>query len=107
MEWKKDNVVLDDLELYHFEKYEDTYCFEIKTVETEDAGVYTCVARNSEGEATCDIPLIVNGEYDRPECTHVVVNIDQSQKSHTVLSSISSLNLISSFIITHILSYIQ
>lgn len=32
-------------------------------METEDAGVYTCVARNSEGEATCDIPLVVNGEY--------------------------------------------
>ena len=70
VEWKKGTEVLDDLELYHFEKYEDTYCFEIKTVETEDAGVYTCVARNSEGEATCDIPLIVNGEYDRPVYTY-------------------------------------
>lgn len=33
-------------------------------METEDAGVYTCVARNSEGEATCDIPLVVNGKFD-------------------------------------------
>jgi hypothetical protein len=62
VQWKKDNKVLDDVELYHFEKYEDTYCFEIKTVEMDDAGVYTCVAKNSEGEATCDIPLTVNGQ---------------------------------------------
>ncbi|KAJ8319891.1 hypothetical protein KUTeg_001478 [Tegillarca granosa] len=60
VQWKKDDEILDDTELYHYEKYEDTYCFEIKDTEIEDGGVYTCVATNEVGETTCDIPLQVN-----------------------------------------------
>ncbi|CAC5377034.1 TTN [Mytilus coruscus] len=62
--WKKDNMILEDKELYQFDKYEDQYCFEVKDSDVVDAGVYTCVATNEEGEVTVDIPLIVN-EIDR------------------------------------------
>ena len=62
MVWKFNDTVLEDRELYHFEKYEDTHCLEVKETEKHDAGTYTCVATNSEGEAVCHIPLIVNGE---------------------------------------------
>ena len=61
--WKKDNMVLEDTELYHFDKYEDTYCFEVKDSDVVDAGVYTCVATNEVGEVTVDIPLTVNGKW--------------------------------------------
>ena len=54
-------MVLEDKELYHFDKYEDTYCF-VKDSDVVDAGVYTCVASNEVGEVTVDIPLIVNGK---------------------------------------------
>ena len=60
--WKRNNAVLDDKELYQFESYEDTHCFEIKVAEVTDTGDFTCVATNTEGQATCDIPLVVNGK---------------------------------------------
>lgn len=53
-------MILEDKELYQFEKYEDQYCFEVKDSDVVDAGVYTCVATNEVGEVTVDIPLIVN-----------------------------------------------
>ena len=60
--WKFNDQVLEDTELYHFEKYEDTHCLEVKDVEKQDAGPYTCIAVNTEGDATCQIPLVVNGK---------------------------------------------
>lgn len=62
MVWKRDNKVIDDKDFYDIEKFEDTYCFEIKDTELIDTGVYTCVATNEVGEATCTIPLVVNGK---------------------------------------------
>lgn len=59
--WKFADEVLEDKELYHFEKFEDTWCFEIKDVEKQDAGTYKCIATNSVGQAICEVPLIVNG----------------------------------------------
>ena len=66
--WKKDDKPLDDKELYHVESYEDTYCFEIKDTGTEDAGNYVCVATNEVGEAVCEIPLEVKGEFLLVDC---------------------------------------
>lgn len=61
--WMKNKELLDDTELYHFENYEDTYCFEIKDTEKEDAGVYLCAAENTEGRASVEIPLVVKGTF--------------------------------------------
>lgn len=66
MSWTRDGEVLDDKSIYHTDQFEDTYNFEIKNTEVEDAGIYTCTATNRAGEATSQIPLIVNGE----ECHH-------------------------------------
>ena len=63
MTWKKDGMPLEDTDLYHIESYEDTYCFEIKETGPNDEGVYTCVAANEVGEAVCEIPLEVKGQY--------------------------------------------
>jgi hypothetical protein len=62
VQWKFNNEVLEDKELYHFEKFEDTHCLEVKDVEKQDAGPYTCVATNSEGQATAEIPLVIQGK---------------------------------------------
>ncbi|XP_012945307.1 myopalladin, partial [Aplysia californica] len=64
--WYKDEEPLEDAELYHTESYEDTHCFEIKDTEKTDEGPYTCMAENSEGKVTCQIPLFVN-EIPRDE----------------------------------------
>ena len=68
--WMKNKKTLKDTDLYHFENFEDTYCFEVKDTEKTDAGPYTCVAENTEGKVTCTVPLTVNGEslviYIRP-----------------------------------------
>lgn len=62
MSWVKEDQVLNNTVLYHLESFEDTHCFEIKDTEPEDSGVYTCIAENTEGKATCNIPLIINGK---------------------------------------------
>lgn len=82
MTWKFNDEVLEDRELYHFEKYEDTHCLEVKDVEKEDAGPYTCVAVNSEGEATCQIPLVVQGMYT---CIKQQVKYHSSSKVGTTV----------------------
>ncbi|GFS00818.1 titin [Elysia marginata] len=58
--WLRDNQPLQDTDLYHLETFEDNYCFEIKDTEMEDAGPYTCVAENTEGKVSVNIPLVVN-----------------------------------------------
>ena len=76
--WKFNDQVLEDTELYHFEKYEDTHCLEVKDVEKQDAGPYTCIAVNTEGDATCQIPLVVNGKIQ----LHWPVPLEDSLLSH-------------------------
>ncbi|RUS90390.1 hypothetical protein EGW08_001885 [Elysia chlorotica] len=58
--WLKATEPLLDADLYRVETYEDTHCFEINDTELQDAGSYTCVAENTEGRISVEIPLIVN-----------------------------------------------
>ena len=62
--WLRKKEVLEDEQVYHFDKFEDTYCLEIIDTELDDADTYTCLAQNTQGQASVEIPLIVNGMCD-------------------------------------------
>lgn len=44
----------------------DNGTLEIYSVQTEDAGQYTCLAKNTEGTAAIDATLYVKGEHTLP-----------------------------------------
>jgi hypothetical protein len=57
--WLKNDEPIKEGEKYRFKHDGDMCCLYIRDCKPEDAGLYTCVAKNSEGQNTCHAKLEV------------------------------------------------
>lgn len=61
--WFKETSFIKSSEALEIVSDEDTYKLIIKQVILEDTGMYTVVAKNNSGFATCSAEIFVEGKY--------------------------------------------
>lgn len=61
--WSKDSLALTTSDTCKFFHDDEEYTLMLLKVFTEDAGTYSCEAKNEYGEATSSAPLTVEGMY--------------------------------------------
>lgn len=61
--WCKDALALTTSDICKFFHDNEEYTLMLLNVFTEDAGTYSCEAKNEYGEATSSAPLTVEGLY--------------------------------------------
>lgn len=57
--WYKDGRPLANTDKYNMKRDGDACCLYVRDLKPEDAGLYKCVAKNREGEASCEAHLEV------------------------------------------------
>ncbi|XP_026319349.1 obscurin isoform X2 [Hyposmocoma kahamanoa] len=57
--WYKDSRPLTNSDKYNIKRDGDACCLYVRDLKPEDAGLYKCVAKNREGEASCEAHLEV------------------------------------------------
>ncbi|XP_061385572.1 obscurin isoform X4 [Danaus plexippus] len=65
--WYKDGVPLKTSDKYGFKRDGDACCLYVRDVTPADAGLYRCVARNREGEDSCEAALEVVDKIARKQ----------------------------------------
>lgn len=75
--WYKDGVPLRDSDKYRIKRDGDASCLYVMNCEPSDQGVYKAVAKNKEGEDSCEAKLDVVDEM------YVIIIV--FQKFHSVL----------------------
>ena len=58
--WYKNEQPIHPSERYNMKYDGDTVCLYIKNCSPEDDGLYTCTARNREGQDSCDARLEIS-----------------------------------------------
>ncbi|XP_053322649.1 obscurin-like [Spea bombifrons] len=58
--WYKNNILVKESERVQVLKEDRRYSLILRVTEREDAGVYTCVARNAGGEVSCKAELVMH-----------------------------------------------
>lgn len=57
--WYKNGSPIKESEKYHIKRDGDACCLYVRDLELDDAGTFKCVAKNREGEASCEAKLEV------------------------------------------------
>ncbi|XP_045774482.1 obscurin isoform X7 [Maniola jurtina] len=65
--WYKDNVLLKPSDKYSIKRDGDACCLYVRDLVQEDAGQYKCVAKNKEGEDSCEAVLEVVDKIGRKQ----------------------------------------
>ncbi|XP_039752240.1 obscurin-like isoform X7 [Pararge aegeria] len=65
--WYKDNVPLKPSDKYSIKRDGDACCLYVRDLVQEDAGQYKCVAKNKEGEDSCEAALEVVDKIGRKQ----------------------------------------
>ncbi|CAH0405571.1 unnamed protein product [Chilo suppressalis] len=65
--WYKDGVPLRHTDKYNIKRDGDACCLYVRDLTPEDAGQYKCVAKNREGEASCEAALDVVDKIARKQ----------------------------------------